>query len=176
MPGAYTRWALLATLLFGAVLLTPVVLPIVLPKTVISAAITGTAEATSTLLRTLRIPCVLVDGDHLHLTNHIFRIDPGCTGITWLVLYLIAVAFMPVATSRRIKGLLIGLPVLVAFNFVRLVSVAAVSQWSPLHFDLIHDFVMQSAFVVVTVSMWAVWMWWSRNEWKPGWDVDDTPA
>jgi len=130
----------------------------------------ATTGVTSALLDVAGIPCVLVEGNRLYLTNHTFRIDPGCTGVTWLVLYAITVLLMPVSAMRKIQGLLVGLPTLVAFNFVRLVMVAAVSEHWPLQFFYIHDKIMQGAFVGVTVLLWAGWMFLSRNDWKPGWE------
>jgi hypothetical protein len=51
-----------------------------------------------------------------------------------------------------------------------LVLVAAVSEYRPASFDVIHDIVMQSSFAVFTALLWAGWMWVSRDDWKPGWE------
>lgn len=134
------------------------------------ALMVATATATSALLGVAGVPCTLDQGNLLYLTNHTFRIDPGCTGVTWLLLFTIAVLLMPVTGKRKMQGLLVGLPALIILNFGRLVVVALVSEHSPASFEFVHDRIMQGGFVVATAALWAIWMWVSRNDWKPGWE------
>ncbi len=166
----YVRWAALTGFLLLAVLIAPRVLAFGLPASVKWGAMVATASVTSVLLDAAGIPATLADGNLLYLTNHVFRIDPGCTAASWLLLYAIAVVSMPVARSRKIQGLIVGLPSLIVFNLLRLVLVAAVSEYRPASFDVIHDIVMQSSFAVFTALLWAGWMWVSRDDWKPGWE------
>lgn len=166
----YVRWAILTGFLLLTVLIAPRVLAYVLPASVAWGAMVVTARLTSVLLDVVGIPATLADGNLLYLTNHVFRIDPGCTAASWLFLYTIAVVLMPVARIRKVQGLIVGLPSLIVFNLIRLVVVAAVSEYRPALFDVIHDIVMQSSFAVFTALLWAGWMWVSQNDWKPGWE------
>jgi len=148
----------------------PKAMDVLVPDAVTWATIVATAKASSAMIMAVGIPCTLAEGNRLYLTNHIFRIDAACTGGLWLAMYALAVVFMPVSRKRKVQGLLIGLPVLVVFNLVRLVVVAAVSLYWPVRFYFIHDQAMQGGFVVVTVLVWVGWMWLSRDDWKPGWE------
>jgi exosortase/archaeosortase family protein len=152
-----------------AVPFVPRLLDAALPSSVTWGVIRGTAKAASVLIAAIGVPCRLAEGNRLYLTHHVFRIDAACTAGLWLALYALAVVLMPVSAKRRLLGLL-GLPVLLAFNLARLVGVAAVSEWWPRQFYFVHDVVMQAAFLIFTVSLWGLWMWWSRGDWKPGWE------
>jgi exosortase/archaeosortase family protein len=159
---------LLAGAAFVALTLAPRIVELTVPTPVMSAANELTARASAALIACAGIPSSNV-GSRVLLTNHVLRIDSACNGFVWLVLYALSVLLVPVSVRRKLQGLLIGWPILIVFNFARIVVVAAVSQWRPGQFLFVHDVVLQLSVVVVAMTTWGVWMWVARNDWKPGW-------
>jgi len=86
-----------------------------------------------------------------------YEIIGECTAYYPCAIYVSAVMAFPTRMSRKLLGVGIGLPVLLAFNQVRLVSLCYIMHWIPEHFDMLHVLVWQSVIVVFTVMMWLVW-------------------
>jgi archaeosortase B (VPXXXP-CTERM-specific) len=86
-----------------------------------------------------------------------YEIIGECTAYYPCAIYVSAVMAFPTRMSRKLLGVGVGLPVLLAFNQLRLVSLCYIMHWIPEHFDMLHVLVWQSVIVVFTVVMWLVW-------------------
>lgn len=172
--GLYIRWLAVGLALLAIPRVVAPLMRAVMPKALTWGWIEGTAWASHRLIRAAGIPCTLSSGNLLHLTNHTFRIDADCTGGLWYSMYVLAVLLVPVQWSRKVGGICIGLPILISFNFARLVLVAAISEYAPGRFSFVHDVLMQSLFLLLTTTVWAIWMWRSEGALRPGWATVDT--
>ena len=87
-----------------------------------------------------------------------FRIIGECTAYYPISIYIAAVLGFPSPWRRRVLGVLLGLPVLLIINQVRLVSLCYLSRSVPEYFDMLHIVVWQSLIIFFTVLVWILWV------------------
>jgi exosortase/archaeosortase family protein len=105
-----------------------------------------------------------VEGNVIHLPSRSLRIDPQCTAVTLLVVYLALIFAYPVSTRMRILAIVIGVPFLMVANIARIVAVAVASELlTGRSFYMVHDYLFELAMVFVVMMMWAVWLSLARN-------------
>jgi exosortase/archaeosortase family protein len=88
-------------------------------------------------------------------------IAKNCDAMDVNILFASAVLATPVEWSRRVIGLLVGLPALVAVNVLRIVSLYFVRLHWEHSFEFIHAEVWPLAFVVLAVLAFVVWSRWA---------------
>ncbi len=81
-----------------------------------------------------------------------------CTAILPLVLFIAAVAATPSTLKAKLGALAWGLPALVLFNLVRLVSLIYIGRFAPKAFDTVHLLVWQPLIVLFAVALWLLWV------------------
>jgi len=86
-----------------------------------------------------------------------FEIIGECTAFYPCAIYISAVAAFPTRWTRKLFGIAVGLPTLLLFNQLRLVSLCYIAHWMPDSFEVMHVLVWQSVIVVFTVVLWLVW-------------------
>lgn len=89
----------------------------------------------------------------------------ACDGVVPACIYLAAVLAVPGHWPAKIRGCLLGVPVILAINFMRIVSLVLLGAWGPDLFDMVHIYVGQA---VVIVSSLAVWLFWAEHYVRPG--------
>ena len=87
-----------------------------------------------------------------------FTIIGECTAYYPLAIFVAAVLAFPSPWSRRILGVVLGVPVMLVINQVRLVSLCYIERAWPEHFDVIHIVVWQSLIIFCTVLLWILWV------------------
>ncbi|NOS99810.1 MAG: archaeosortase/exosortase family protein [Phycisphaerales bacterium] len=91
----------------------------------------------------------------------------GCDAMEPMAAFAAAVLASPVALRAKSIGLVIGLPVLFAVNYVRLVTLFLIGIYmSKGVFDVAHHEVWQAAFIAIAIVFWAVWVQWATRK-KP---------
>jgi len=95
----------------------------------------------------------------VHVSSSIcsFRIIGECTAYYPLSIFIAAVLAFPSPWSRRILGVLLGVPALLLINQVRLVSLCYIYRPYRELFDTIHIVVWQSLIIFFTVVLWILW-------------------
>ena len=90
----------------------------------------------------------------------VFNIDAACLGTMLLWVYAALVLAEPKASDRqKVRGILIGFGILLAFNFVR-ITLSIYLEWlTSIH---IHDFFWYFNMIFVLV-VWAGWLWTMRR-------------
>ena|SRR5258706_312021 len=86
-----------------------------------------------------------------------FEIIAECTAIYPMVTYLAAVLAFPSAWRSKLSGLAIGLPLLILFNQIRVVSLILMKNSFPHAFEALHLLVWQTLMIVFTSLLWIVW-------------------
>jgi len=86
-----------------------------------------------------------------------FRIIGECTAYYPLSIFVAAVLAFPTPWSRRILGVLLGVPAMLLLNQVRLVSLCYIYRPFNDLFETIHIVVWQSLIIFFTVVLWILW-------------------
>lgn len=81
-----------------------------------------------------------------------------CTGYTALVLFFSVVVAYPSPVKKKLIGLAVGLPLILAFNLFRLVVMALVLAHKPEYFDFAHLYFWQVALIIFVVALVVFWI------------------
>ena len=94
-----------------------------------------------------------------------FFIIPDCTGWKSMVfLFALIFAVPKVAISRRMWGLVMGLPLIWAVNLARIYGVVlAQGVWGTETAMLIHDTVFQLGLIAIVIGIWIAWLRWPES-------------
>jgi archaeosortase B (VPXXXP-CTERM-specific) len=115
-----------------------------------------TARWTAALLRAMGITATVVNG---FLTCGLCRYEVigECTAYFPCAVYASAVLAYPAPWLRRLLGVLVGIPLLLGINQVRLISLCFVQRSYPDLFDFIHYVVWQALIIFFAVLLWVIW-------------------
>jgi len=90
----------------------------------------------------------------------VIEISMDCTG--WKSAYALlalAIATPAIKIRKKIKFLLVSLPLLFLINILRIVTVIYLSLiLGPEYFGLVHDLFWQWGLVVAVLSIWVIWL------------------
>jgi exosortase/archaeosortase family protein len=96
------------------------------------------------------------------------NIAHGCDAIEPAALFAAAVLAFPVALGWKLKGLVVGVGILLALNLVRIISLFYTGVHWPSAFETMHIDVWQPAFVLLALFFWVVWaLWATRPQGQP---------
>jgi exosortase H (IPTLxxWG-CTERM-specific) len=98
-----------------------------------------------------------VTGDVVSLDGRSVRIVRDCIGLDVLALYCAGVLAFPSPIQRRLVGLAVGVPILIALNLVRLVSLVYVAAWFGSVLDVAHVWVWPLIMLVASMILWLSW-------------------
>lgn len=88
-----------------------------------------------------------------------------------------AILATPVPWTRRIIGVFLGTLCIFVANVVRLCALYLIGVWSPEHFHVFHEDVFSFGFVVYTLGIFALWLWYPGNKGgHPGNGPNDGPT
>jgi archaeosortase B (VPXXXP-CTERM-specific) len=92
--------------------------------------------------------------------NPLFPIEIiwDCTGVTPACLFVSAVAAYPAPWRRKLEGVLVGVPAIIAVNTVRIVSLVFLGYHFPAAFETAHVLVWQSLIVLSALLLWLLWV------------------
>jgi exosortase H (IPTLxxWG-CTERM-specific) len=103
-----------------------------------------------------------IDADRTGTLVHVgaggMEIISECSAIYVLILFAAAVIAFPTAWGARLRGLALGLPILLAVNVLRLVTLGAVVRYKPAWLPLFHEYLWQVLFVLLVCGLYLVWM------------------
>ncbi len=103
-----------------------------------------------------------VDGSTLSTGSHsVIQVVSSCSGFDFLSFFSAAVLVFPVPFAKKAAGMLIGLPLLMALNLVRIVSLYLVGVHFPKFFDFVHEEIWALILISVTIILYIVWMRWA---------------
>ena len=117
----------------------------------------GTARAVEALLSSLQIGLVreqLVISD---LNGFSYQIDFACTGTIPAGLLLVAILASVAPLSHKVAGVLIGVPLTLMLNLVRLVHLFYIGVHYPLAFAWAHSPAWESVMSVFLFAFYSLW-------------------
>lgn len=85
-----------------------------------------------------------------------------CTAILPIVLFIAAVAATPSQTHAKLWALAWGLPAIVIFNLIRLVSLVYIGHRMPRAFETVHVMIWQPLVILFALALWLLWVERSR--------------
>ena len=85
------------------------------------------------------------------------KIIEECTGIYEAIIFASAVLAFPTSWKNRSIGLLLGCPLIYAFNAVRITTLIAALRYYPSAFDFMHLYFWQATLILMIMSVWALW-------------------
>ncbi len=106
---------------------------------------------------------VIVDGPHISSSRFNVTIARGCDGLPPIALFLAALGAFPASVMLKLPALLVCLPLLAAFNLVRIVSLFLVGAYYPDYFHVMHVDVWQALYILFGVVLFCLWLWWASG-------------
>ena len=81
-----------------------------------------------------------------------------CTGIFEALIFLAAVLAYPTTWGKKFIGIGLGVPILYAFNVLRILVLLEVGcHWIAL-FDFMHLYFWQATLILMITSVWLLWI------------------
>jgi exosortase H (IPTLxxWG-CTERM-specific) len=89
-----------------------------------------------------------------------------CTGVLEIVIFTAAVISWATSVRKKLIGILIGVPIIYAFNIIRIVVLLFVGAQSQAAFDFFHLYFWQVTLILMISSVWIAWLLWVVNREK----------
>lgn len=87
------------------------------------------------------------------------EVKKGCDALAPMILYIFSIGFFPTDIKAKLRGLVVGLPILAVLNLVRIISLFLIGKYgNQLIFDIFHVDVWQIIFIVLTLVIWSYWL------------------
>ena len=90
-------------------------------------------------------------------------IGRGCDGLQPMAMFVAALLAFPAPWILKLPALLVCLPLLAAFNVVRIVSLYFVGAYRPELFDTMHADVWQVLYILFAMALFALWLAWATR-------------
>lgn len=93
-----------------------------------------------------------------------YDINIGCTGLLPAAVLVVAIVASPGTRGAHQRGLMVGVPLVLALNLLRLVHLFYLGVFAPRYFAVAHSLVWEAAMVLFTFG---TWLWWTRWAARP---------
>jgi len=122
-----------------------------------------TASIICTLMHQIGIDA-LRDGAVLtHSGGFAYEIAYTCTGILPAVTFIACVFAYPGTLGNKWVGVAIGVPALLAVNYLRLINLFYIGVSFPSAFGLAHEVLWEGLLAISFIALWLGWIDWSNN-------------
>ena len=91
-------------------------------------------------------------------------IKNGCDALEPVAIYSFAVLLTPVPFRMKFPGLATGIPLLLAINQARIISLYIFGIYSKFLFELMHVQVWQALFIAITLIILIYWIAWAARK------------
>ena len=123
---------------------------------------TANASAANVLLNLLG-QHTISNGDTISSNAFSIKVSRGCDAIEAMALFAAALLTFPMPWKNKMKGLLIGLLLLVVLNVVRIITLFVTGVYAPRAFDMMHLDVWEGLFIFFAVALWIFFIRQSRR-------------
>lgn len=128
------------------------------PARLLTPVAAAVAAVVQTLLGWIGIHTVRA-GSQLYVPGSFgYEVGIGCTGLLPVAVLVVAVLTTPATRVERRRGLVIGVPLVLLVNLVRLVHLFYLGMYAPWLFAPAHEAVWEAVMVLVTFGIWATWL------------------
>ncbi len=111
---------------------------------------------------------VTISGTYLEFDGFRAVIVEACNGVLPMYIFLAAVLAFPSSWPEKLRGVLLGVPIILSINVVRVVSIMILGAHNPDIVERIHIDVWQTAIVVLAMG---IWIFWAERLVRPGAEV-----
>jgi exosortase H (IPTLxxWG-CTERM-specific) len=94
-------------------------------------------------------------------------VESGCDGIQPTSLFASAVLAFPGSLRSKLVGILIGAPVILGMNLIRIVTLFVAHSRFPDVFETMHKAVWPAIFIFLAALLWFAWVTWAVPVVKP---------
>jgi exosortase/archaeosortase family protein len=105
----------------------------------------------------------IASGAQISSSKFTVTIARGCDGLPPIALFVAALGAFPAPWILRLPALLVCVPILAAFNLVRIVSLYFVGAYYPDLFHVMHVDVWQVLYILFGVVLFSLWLWWAME-------------
>ena len=103
------------------------------------------------------------DATIIDVGGFIAIVSAECTAIEILLVFSAGVLVWPVSLRAKAAAILLLIPILVALNLVRVISLLLTGVGFPEHFDTVHLKIWQPAMLLAALAMWLLWQRWASD-------------
>jgi exosortase H (IPTLxxWG-CTERM-specific) len=121
---------------------------------------TWTTRATLALLHWLGMEATRVATVISHPMGFAYEIYYRCTGFLPVTFLVAAILATPGPWRRKLVGLLVGVPLLIALNLTRLVHLFYLGVYHPAAFHFAHSVMWEGFLILATLGVWLVLARW----------------
>jgi exosortase/archaeosortase family protein len=122
----------------------------------VQSYLAASAWASATIMSWLGTT-VSSSGPSIHGPAFSMTVAVGCDAIQPAALFGCAVLASPLSWRSRMGGLMIGVPLLLLLNLVRIITLFYAGLHFRSAFDVLHIDVWQGLFIVAALLLWIVW-------------------
>lgn len=97
-------------------------------------------------------------GTFINIEGKRLSIVSECTSISYILIFASAVIAYPASFKKKLGGVLIGVPVIVLLNLLRIVFLGWLGEHFPSHFNLFHEYLWEGGFLLVVLFLWMIWV------------------
>lgn len=98
------------------------------------------------------------NGSLLTYDGSSFSIIADCVGLEVHGLFLAAILAVPAAFRLKLKGMAMGVPVLVLVNHIRMISLVVLGAHSAHWLDIGHLYIWPIIVIIVAIGLWLSWI------------------
>ncbi len=111
---------------------------------------------------------VTISGTDLEFDGFRAVIVEACNGVLPMYIFLSAVLAFPSSWPEKLRGVLLGVPIIFPVNVVRVISLMILGAHQPDIVERVHIDVWQTAVVVLAMG---IWIFWAERLVRPGAEV-----
>ncbi|MGH7321640.1 MAG: exosortase H, partial [Candidatus Rokuibacteriota bacterium] len=131
--------------------------------TLVAPLTAWTAGVTLGLIRQAGMEATRVAAVVSHPSGFAYEIYYRCTGVLPVAFLATAILAYPGRWQRKLVGLLVGVPVLMALNLTRLVHLFYLGVHHPAVFDFAHSVLWEGLVILAILGLWLGWARWSDS-------------
>jgi exosortase H (IPTLxxWG-CTERM-specific) len=87
------------------------------------------------------------------------KIVEECVGVYEAMVFAVAVVSFPTRWRKKLLGLALGIPLVFAFNLLRIATLLAIGRYHSDLFDFVHLYLWQGTLLLFMSLVWLLWVW-----------------
>lgn len=99
-----------------------------------------------------------VEKNILHLVNADWVVDTECTSINLIIIFISFIIAYRASIKDKALGITLGIPLIFAANFTRLLAMAWVGRLVPEYFPYFHNYFWEVVFLLLIAFLWLLWL------------------
>lgn len=103
------------------------------------------------------------DNTYVSSARYSVNILHGCDAVEPTALFVAAVLAFPASIRSKFPGMIAGSIILAIINLLRIVSLFYTGIYYPKMFNIMHEDIWQSLFILLSLILWVFWAIWATN-------------